>query len=190
MPPKKKSAVAQATIEEGFDNTSPSMENMISFEEILNKRLTEHTKELNVIVMKSKEALQNDLKAIQASQQFMSDKFDQILTEITQLKAENVQLKREVNELNDKVSKLEEEQENINSYSQRDCLEFHGIPQNLTENTDELIMRVTNLVGVQITLNDISIPTVCRLEEYQLHQSLLNSQIDVQKILFIKIKEN
>ena len=67
MPPKKKSAVAQATIEEGFDNTSPSMENMISFEEILNKRLTEHTKELNVIVMKSKEALQNDLKAIQAS---------------------------------------------------------------------------------------------------------------------------
>ena len=66
-------------------------------------------------------------------------------------------LKREVNELNDKVSKLEEEQENINSYSRRDCLEFHGIPQNLTENTDELIMRVTNLVGVQITLNDISI---------------------------------
>ena len=103
MPPKKKSAVAQATVEEGFDSTSPLMENMISFEEILNKRLTEHTKELNVIVMKSKEALQNDLKAIQASQQFMSDKFDQILTEITQLKAENVQLKREVNELNDKL---------------------------------------------------------------------------------------
>ena len=52
MPPKKKSAVAQATVEEGSDSTSPSMENMISLEEILNKRLTEHTKELNVIVMK------------------------------------------------------------------------------------------------------------------------------------------
>ena len=32
--------------------------------------------------------------------QFMSDKFDQILAEMIQLKAENVQLKREVNELN------------------------------------------------------------------------------------------
>ena len=74
--------------------------------------------------------MQSVLKAIQASQQFMSDKFDQILTEITQLKAENVQLKREVNELNNKVSKLEEEQENINSYSRRDCLEFQGIPMN------------------------------------------------------------
>ena len=52
MPPKKKSAVAQATVEEGFDSTSPSMEN-ISFEEILNKRFTEHTKELNFIVMKN-----------------------------------------------------------------------------------------------------------------------------------------
>ena len=89
MPPKKKSAEAQATVEEGSDSTSPSMENIISFEEIFNKRLAKHTKELNAIVMKSKEALQNDLKAIQASQQFMSDKFDQILTEITQLKAEN-----------------------------------------------------------------------------------------------------
>ena len=56
----------------------------------------------------------------------MSDKFDQILAEMTQLKAENVQLKRKVNDLNAKVSKLEEEQENINSYSRRDCLEFHG----------------------------------------------------------------
>ena len=82
--------------------------------------------------------MQNDLKAIQASQQFMSDKFDQIVTEITQLKTENVQLKWEVNELNDKVSKLEEEQENINSYSRRDCLEFHWIPQKLTENTNNM----------------------------------------------------
>jgi len=91
---------------------------MISFEEILNKRLTEHTKELNIIVMKSKE----------------------ILTEITQIQAENVQLKREVNELNDKVSKLEEERENINLYSRRDCLEFHGIPQKLTVNADKIIV--------------------------------------------------
>ena len=92
--------------------------------------------------------------------------------------------------MNNKVSKLEEEVENTNSYSRRNCLEFHGIPQKLTENTNELIMRATNLVGIQITLNDISIPIVCRLKEDQLHPLLLNSQIDVQKILFIKIKEN
>ena len=67
MPPKKKSALAQATVEEGFDSTSPSMENIIFFEEILNKRLTEHTKELNVIVTKSREVLQNDLQVIQPS---------------------------------------------------------------------------------------------------------------------------
>ncbi|CAB3981009.1 Hypothetical predicted protein [Paramuricea clavata] len=76
---------------------------------------------------------------------------------MTQIKAENVQLKREVNELNAKVSKLEEEQENINSYSRRDCLEFHEIPQNSTENTDELVKRVANLIGVEINPYDISI---------------------------------
>ncbi len=157
MPPKKKPAVAQAAADVKVNSSSLLMPDVSSFEEILNKRLNEHAKELNAIIVKSKEVLHNDIKAIQASQQFMSDKFDQILAEMTQIKAENVQLKQEVNELNAKVSKLEEEQENINSYSRRDCLEFHGIPQNSTENTDELVKRVANLVGVEINPYDISI---------------------------------
>ena len=100
MPPKKKPAVAQAAAEVEVNSSSLLMPDVSSFEEILNKRLNEHTKELNAIVVKSTEVLHNDIKAIQASQQFMSDKFDQILAEMTQLKAENVQLKREVNERN------------------------------------------------------------------------------------------
>ena len=73
----------------------------------MNKRLSKNTRELNAIVIKSNEAFHNGIKAIEASQQFMSDKFDQILTDITQFKVENVQLKRKVNELNPKGSKLE-----------------------------------------------------------------------------------
>jgi predicted nucleic acid-binding Zn-ribbon protein len=72
------------------------------------------------------------------------------------LKAENAQLKDEISDLNTKISKLDEEQESINLYSRRDCLEFHGILQRSDENTDELIKRVADLVGVEIGPNDIS----------------------------------
>ena len=68
------------------------------------------------------------------------------------LKAENAQLKDEISDLNTKISKLDEEQERINLYSRRDCLEFHGILQR----SDELIKHVADLVGVEIGPNDIS----------------------------------
>jgi hypothetical protein len=35
-------------------------------------------------------------------------------------------------------------------YSRRDCLEFHGIPESHGENTDELVKRVGELVGVEV----------------------------------------
>ena len=53
--------------------------------------------------------------------------------------------------------KLDEEQEAINLYSRRDCLEFHGIPECSEENTEELVKRVGNLVRVEIGPSDISV---------------------------------
>ena len=93
----------------------------------------------------------------------MGNKFDDLLEsfrllkeENQLLKVENAQLKSEVSELNAKLLKLDEEQENINLYSRRDCLEFQGIPQQSEENTNELVKRVIDLVGVEISANDIS----------------------------------
>jgi hypothetical protein len=42
-------------------------------------------------------------------------------------------------------------------YSRRDCLEFHGIPESHGENTDELVKRVGELVGVEVGQTDISV---------------------------------
>ena len=55
------------------------------------------------------------------------------------------------------MSKLDEEQESINLYSGRDCLEFHGIPECSGENTEELVKRVGNLGRVEIGPSDISV---------------------------------
>jgi hypothetical protein len=55
-----------------------------------------HCQELNEIVLKSNKILHNELKIIQVSQQFMGNKFDDLLESFRLLKAENVQLKDEV----------------------------------------------------------------------------------------------
>ncbi|XP_028412579.1 uncharacterized protein LOC114535473 [Dendronephthya gigantea] len=55
-----------------------------------------------------------------------------------------------------RISKLEDEQENLNLYSRRDCLEFHGIPETPDENTDELVKQIADLMAVEINPTDIS----------------------------------
>ena len=56
----------------------------------------------------------------------------------------------------DRISKLEEDQENINLYSRRDCLEFHGVPETPDENTDELVKQIGDLMAVEVKPSDIS----------------------------------
>ena len=77
--------------------------------------------------------------------------------ENAQLKTENTQLKNEVNGLNQRMSYLEEEQENLNLYNRRDCLEFHGISESSGENTEELVRRIGELAEVEIGPSDISV---------------------------------
>ncbi|CAB4021250.1 Hypothetical predicted protein, partial [Paramuricea clavata] len=55
-----------------------------------------------------------------------------------------------------RISKLEEDQENINLYSRRDCLEFHGVPETPEENTDELLKQIGDLMAVEVKTSDIS----------------------------------
>ncbi len=52
MPPKKEPAVAQAVADVKVNSSSLLMPDVLSFEEILNKRLNEHAKELNAIIVK------------------------------------------------------------------------------------------------------------------------------------------
>ena len=141
MLPKKKT---QAPVGEAqVKSPSRLLPSVPAFKDIVDGWLKDQMKELNAIVLKSNRILHDELKVIQNSLQFTGNKFDdlresfRLLKEENQLlKVENTQLKSEVSELNTKLLKLDEEQENINLCSRRDCLEFHGIPQQSEENTE------------------------------------------------------
>ena len=83
--------------------------------------------------------------------------FNQLKEENSQLKIENSQLKINAAEMAQQMSNLEDDQENLNLYSRRDCLEFHGIPEASDENTDNLIKQIGELMAVEISPSDISI---------------------------------
>lgn len=156
MPPNSKKKT-----QEEEDSTLPEVS---SLEHMLDNRFDKHMKELHQVVLNNNKVMSDELNSIKLSQQFISDNFNDLLKafnavreENSLLKSENLQLKSEVLNLKERLVKLEDEQENINLYSRRNCLEFNGIPDRSGENTDEIVMRIGELVGVEIDQSDISV---------------------------------
>jgi hypothetical protein len=59
--------------------------------------------------------------------------------------------------MSNRIIQLEENQETQNLYSRRNCLQLHGISIQSGEDTDKLVQKVGELVGIKIKNEDISI---------------------------------
>ena len=110
------------------------------------------------------EPLEKRLDSFEASLRFMSDKYEDMQRKLNQLEEQNRQLNFEnkslkfhVDTLTQNVRELESEIEEQQQYSRRDCLEFKNIPELEDESTNEIVVNVAELLGVNISHDDISI---------------------------------
>lgn len=126
--------------------------------------------------------IQAKLGPVEASMQFLSEKYDVLLDKLTELESankalieENAALKMQLNTAFS-ASKLEDNAlksqlntlgntvknhtgvlDELEQYSRRECLEFKGIPYEDDECTNEIICQVAELVNIHIDDNDISV---------------------------------
>jgi hypothetical protein len=70
---------------------------------------------------------------------------------------ENKCLKAEVLRLTKITERHEGEINDLQQYSRRDCVEIAGLPHEKEENTDELVIKVGSLMGLNLQKTDISI---------------------------------
>lgn len=70
---------------------------------------------------------------------------------------ENQFLKSTVNALDSHVKKLQSLCNDMDQYSQRECVEIRGIPVSEHEDTNKIVVRVGELMGVEIKEDDISV---------------------------------
>ena len=118
-------------------------------EEILDKKLDEmYTKKL---------------APLQDALNFLSGKYDELINTISQqdtsiknLVKENQALKMETGSLKASSQRNQNWLNDLEQYGRRECLEIRGIPPSPQENTTDLICKVANLAGVEISPADIS----------------------------------
>ena len=77
--------------------------------------------------------------------------------EVKVLQAENQDLKLHVSKLEAVTSQTHEEVNDLEQYGRQKCLEFQGLAWNKNENTDDLDLRVSKMVGVDLKAEEISV---------------------------------
>ena len=131
---------------------------------ILDMQLNAQTKEFKKILDTYHKGFQEEIKEIKSSQEFLNQKFDELNENINRLSSENKRLLIENESLKSqiqcslaKATQLEQDQESTNQYLRRECLELHGIPTSIGEDTDDLVCKMAELLEVDLKADDISI---------------------------------
>jgi len=108
--------------------------------------------------------LTEEIKELRRSQQFLSEQYEDMKQslhskdeEVKVLQGENQDLKLHVRNLEAVASQTHEEVNNLEQYGCCECLEFQGLAWNKNENTDDSILRVSKMVGVNLKAEEISV---------------------------------
>lgn len=176
MPPKKKKQQEETNnlSVESVETCVIENTNMAALptglEALLDHRLKQQFDQINNLFVKFTDTTKADLQSIKQSQDFLAAKFDDLVASTNKLKDENNELRKMNSKLQERVDALEnqyslanDEIESAKCYSRRDLLEFHGIPESSTENTNSLVIQVVNLIAPELKICDSDISTSHRL---------------------------
>lgn len=74
---------------------------------------------------------------------------------ISSLEKENTDLKQQNASLSSRIMSLEKAVDQGEQYSRRNCLRITGVPEEATENTDEIVLKIASDLGTDVQLSDI-----------------------------------
>ena len=110
------------------------------------------------------ETITERLKGIEASQEFLASRYDEVIEGLKQAKkqissAENKikDQKEAVRNNKDSIDDLHTQLDELQQYSRRECLEISGIPKLENDQPVTLLKEMANNIGVTIADSDISV---------------------------------
>ncbi|XP_070557452.1 uncharacterized protein [Ptychodera flava] len=95
-------------------------------------------------------SMSSTLQELQQSVNFMNTFFDDYKTQMQELITVNTALRKKLEVTESKLKAAEEEIDDLQQYT-------HGIPETQDEDTDKIVMKVANAVGVSVAESDIDI---------------------------------
>ena len=85
----------------------------------------------------------------------VSEATDALKDEIQHLRDENASLQSENESLRERISKVESDNDSLEQYTRGNSARISGIPEELSENTDGIVLKLAEKLDVPITSADI-----------------------------------
>lgn len=108
--------------------------------------------------------LRETMADLKDSVNFLSHRFDTMESKVSSLECkvqevdkENKFLKAEVLRLSKTISEVEEVMSDMQQYTRRECCEIAGIPMQPGEDTNDIVVRIGSLMGLELEESDISV---------------------------------
>jgi len=132
----------------------PKIEGLVK--EAFNSFSSDYWNELNLV--------KSELSQIKTSQQFLSDKFEEMKTKIIEVSDSNSDCKKTTSKLSEDISKFVETKNNeffkidqLEQYGRRLNLELEEVPQYSNENVTDIVVQLTKKLNIDVKIDDISI---------------------------------
>ena len=129
----------------------------------LKQMLTEIQASISNILTEN-QLVKTELIELKAAYQSQKCQLEAMQTLLDTTKKENVALQREVaytriklKEARDETDRLNKELDNLEQYTRKNSLEIHGIPEDAYESTEDVILKVREVLGINIQPQDIKI---------------------------------
>ena len=129
----------------------------------LKQMLTEIQASISNILTEN-QLVKTELIELKAAYQSQKCQLEAMQTLLDTTKKENVALQREVaytriklKEARDETDRLNKELDNLEQYTRKNSLEIHGIPEDAYESTEDVILKVREVLGINIQPQDIEI---------------------------------
>lgn len=122
-------------------------------------------------ISQENKALKKEIEELKASANFNKRELKDLKDSIQKAKDENKALKdslastdkqlknarQELVKQNEESERLSEELDNLEQYTRKNSLEFHGKPQDAYSNTEEVVVKVANALNISVKPKDIEI---------------------------------
>ena len=151
------------------DDTSPSEEEEPNLYEI-KTMLVDIQISVSSILLDNKQ-LKKELAELKASLQIKDQELRDLKTTFAKASKANIEMakslkatttsldvaKRDLQKQNEEIEFLNESLDNLEQYTRKNSLEFHGVPENSYASTEEAVLKIAAALDVQVAPNDIEI---------------------------------
>ena len=108
--------------------------------------------------------IRESIDSVKASLHFLSSQYDDLSKSVKDLsernkvlQVENASLRSQLLTMTNDINQQKDALNDYEQYSRRECLEISGIPKKIKEDTNQIVIDIGEMLGIEITEDDLSV---------------------------------